>query len=207
MKIAVWYHAKVAGWGIPDTQYAEKVVAEQMEVLKGSSLADAADEIHVGINGPNCQYVESLVPAKSIIYRHGDDVVTEIPTLDKLRSWLPGHDGWAVLYHHTKGVRHGGDCGQANWRNRMEACCVACWKRCVEDIAGKYDIAGCHYLVGVGGEHLGSPFFGGTFWWAKANYLMKLPPHRAAKWENRFWAEDWIGIVKHNAQNYWPGWP
>lgn len=214
MKICVWYHAILSGGTIPvDTEFACQILAEQMRALHKSGLADAADEIHVGVNGPkeDAEIARLFVPAKSKFVVHGAGTTTEIPTLNALRAWLPGHDDWRVMYHHLKAVTHPGQELYRDWRRRLEIATVWKWKECMAEMDKGVDSCGAHWLTPEEFPHLvvGPPFWGGTFWWITAKYLMTLPPLPPATWANRFEAEKWIGRgpVRPRVKDYFPGWP
>lgn len=211
MNIAVWYHVKIDGCGIPDPDYGLYVASEQLTIMRACGLSDAASEIHVGINGSEAtvRKIAGLIPDKAQIHIHGERSTTEIPTMSMIRGWSPGHRGWLCLYHHTKGVTHPWDLHFLRWRNRMQVSCVINWRRCVADLESGNDIAGCHWIPPQGPPHTGVPFFGGTFWWARCDYLNELSTLPEPKWENRYCAEDWIGTAKRNPKvvDYRPGWP
>lgn len=210
--IAVYYHCILEGGAVPiNTDHAVSIMAEQMHALVASGLAEVADEITVGVNGSEAaaMMVRALVPAKARVVRHPDGVHSEIPTLNLLREWLPGHDDWFVLYHHCKGVTHPGEALYERWRRRMEQACVWNWRQCVHDLKTS-EAVGCHWLTPEGWPTLiKTPMFGGTFFWARARYLMTLPPLPEPTWANRYEAESWIGRGPHRpvVRDYYPGWP
>lgn len=212
MKLAVFYHCKLSGEGVPNEDFCFSVMHSQMNALKKSGLSDQVGEIHIGVNGGDGDglLAVSVAPPNSILHIHGAHARTEIPTLEVLRSWLPGHEDWYVLYHHTKGITHPNEPAYNNWRWRMERVCVWDWRDCVADLQRGYDAAGAHWLTPQ--RYPGavtSPFFGGTFWWAKVAYLLELPPLPAATWENRYEAESWIGRRRPypKVHDYIPSWP
>ena len=50
------------------------------------------------------------------------------------------------------------------------------WRSCVEKLERGYDTVGCHWLTPDAYRQIvSSPFYGGNFWWAKADYIRKLP--------------------------------
>lgn len=212
--IAVWYHCIVSGGTIPiSTPFACKLLKGQMEALSRSGLLESADEFHIGINGDNddMNVVRMFVPcAKCDMFSNGVGSTTEIPTFVALKKWLSTHKDWYVFYHHMKGVTHNGNIFYDKWRMRMEKACVWNWKQCVSDLDSGFDAVGCHWLTPE--EYpagVKSPFFGGTFWWATAEYLLELPDLPAATWQNRFEAESWIGRRRPypSIKDYYPGWP
>src|SRR3990172_3945443 len=104
--IAVFYHCKLSGEAIPSWDGAVEILREQMAALEQSGLADAAAEIHIGINGGQADAftVAKYAPNKGMIHTHGTSARSELPTFAVLRRWLPAHSNWAVCYHHIKGV-------------------------------------------------------------------------------------------------------
>lgn len=210
--IAIFYHCIFSGGSAPiDTEHACRIVAEQMAALCSSGLAAAAEQFYIGINGrPEDRDLARLfAPAKALYLLHGPNATTEIPTLANLRSWALVHPGYHVLYLHTKGVTHPGEVAYEVWRRRMERAVVTNWRTCISDLESGCDACGSHWLTPEQFPNVTSPFFGGTFWWAKADYLKTLPQLPAATWSNRFEAESWIGRgnPKPRVKDYYPGWP
>lgn len=215
MKKAIFYHCLVSGGSVPiDTAFACSIIAEQMNAFQKSGLLDEADELHIGINGggEDYQMVRLFVPCCHARYvLHGEGSTTEIPTLAALRRWLPGHEDWLVLYAHQKGVTHPGQLAYTAWRHRMERAVVWGWRDCVKSLENGIDACGCHWLTPEQFPTLVHkyPFFGGTFWWSTAKFLLTLPPLPPPTWQNRFIAENWIGMGprRPNVKDYYPGWP
>ena len=210
--IAIFYHCKIAGDGIPDADFACLVMAEQMHALAESGLAEAATEIHVGVNGDDAQALLALAlePAKSMLHGHGAGARSELPTLAVLRRWLK--PGWLVFYHHTKAVTHPGEKLYENWRNCMERACVWNWRDCVRNLETHYQSVGAHWLTPeVYGSSVKSPFWGGNFWWARSEYLLTLPAlkEQADCREDFYLAENWIGSGPKRplVLDYAPHWP
>ena len=210
--LAVFYHCKLSGEGIPSPDFAESIMCSQMYALNQSGLSEAASEIHIGVNGDDCDAMTacSLAPSKSVVHAHGKQSRTEIPTQKILRSWLPGHEDWYVLYHHIKGVTHPGDVNYQRWRENMEKVCVWGWRDCISNLDSGFDAAGAHWLTPEKyPSTVNSPFFGGTFWWTTVRYLMQLPDLMEPTWQNRFDAEGWIGKRRPypRVMDYLPCWP
>ena len=212
MRIAVFYHCKLSGGGIPDPDFAVALAAGQLQALSESGLTEAAAECHIGVNGDESDALLAacFCPAHSQLHSHGLAARTEIPTMNLIARWVKTHPGWSVLYHHTKGVTHPKMESYSRWRDRMQLACVTNWRRCVQDLDSGADAVGCHWLTPE--RYPGavtSPFFGGTFWWARSDYLRQLPPLPEATWQNRFEAESWIGRRRPYPKivDYHPGWP
>jgi hypothetical protein len=211
--LAIFYHTILSEGSVPiDTEFACSIMAEQMAALKNSGLLDAASEFYIGINGDesDAQVARLFAPAKAKFLVHGRKATSEIPTMFALRSWLPTHADHYVLYHHIKGCSHPNEPAYAAWRKRMERAVVWGWRNCVADLDRGLDSAGAHWLTPEQFPNLvKSPFWGGTFFWSTAKFLLTLPPLPPPTWANRFAAESWIGTGprRPNVKDYCPGWP
>lgn len=210
--IAVFYHCIISTGSQRqiDSDYALNLVSDQMSAVKQSGLSDVALEMIVGINGGDSDAfaVAMLCPNKATVICHGKGSTTEIPTMNILREWAKTHPDWYVLYHHTKGVSTPNLAD--GWRRRMELYCVWNWKVCVSALDSGSEACGCHWLTpeqNPGVIH--SPFFGGTFWWAKSGYINRLPPLPEPTWQNRYEAETWIGKgnPRPRVSDFYTGWP
>jgi hypothetical protein len=193
MKISVWLHAVLSGPRIPNEDHTLAIFCEQMRALKESGLSRTADSVNVGLNGPDGDAMTalSMMPENARLHLHPAGQ-TEIPTLYCLRLSL--EPGWLVLYHQMKGAQHPGEALYEGLRHCMERACVWNWLHCVTALQLGSDACGCHWLTPEKyPQHVSSPYFGGTFWWAKSEYLMQLPPLPPDTWENRYEAESWIG--------------
>lgn len=213
MKIAVFYHCILSGGTIPiDTSYACALMADQMDALKESGLLAACDDFFIGINGggEDVQIAKMIAPAKAKLLAHGPNTTTEIPTMKCLQGWALQNPDCRFMYHHIKGVTHPGDANYQRWRENMEKVCVWGWRNCIENLDSGFDAAGAHWLTPEKYPSIvQSPFFGGTFWWATARYLMQLPDLPEPTWQNRFEAEGWIGKRRPYPRviDYSPYWP
>jgi len=199
--IAVVYHCKMSGDGIPSRNKAMEIGREQMAALSESGLANAANRIIVGINGPFDPLTDSInVPDKSVVYLHGSKSRSELPTLAILREWIRGHSDWNVCYHHSKGVTQPDSEEKRNHRKVMEKAVIWNWQRCVHDLERGFDAVGVNLVDPVTRPVLPGRFFAGNFWWAKASYLLSLPPipKTVQNWSDaqRCIAEMWIGRSK-----------
>lgn len=209
--IAVFYHCLLRSEQRNiDPDYALNLIAHQMNALKESGLEAAASSICIGVNGDDSDAlaIACLAPDKAAVVCHGLHATTEIPTMNILRQFAIEHPDVYIMYHHSKGVSTP---NQADgWRRRMEAVSVWGWKDCYTALQRGADCCGAHWLTPE--KHPGAittPFFGGTFWWAKGKYLATLPALPEAKWENRYEAESWIGKSTHRPRvmDFYPGWP
>jgi hypothetical protein len=197
MKLAVFYHCLISGGSVPiNTDFALNIIAEQMHAFKKSGLADAAEEFVFAVNGDEADGLaaSSLAPAKAKLVCHGRGATTEIPTMNLIRAWLLGHDGWNVLYAHQKGVTQPNNEFHQHHRRVMEQAVVANWRTCVKDLERGYDAVGVNLVHPIKRPVLPGRFYAGNFWVARADYLLKLPPLPVTySWANRCMAELWIG--------------
>jgi hypothetical protein len=214
MKLAVYFHAKLAGpdFGI-DTAFSLQLFAAQMKLMQDVGLAAAADHFVIGLNdGPQTLALARggvLDNAEVILHPPGSR--SELPTLHALQKWLPGHEDWLVCYFHAKGITHPHDelCGL--WRRCMTNVVVRGWRQCVADLEAGYETVGAHWLTREQyGPMVNTFFWGGNFWWAKANFLAELPPLKANSTcrDDDFLAELWIGQGRRpKVRDYAPHWP
>jgi hypothetical protein len=138
------------------------------------------------------------------------DAGFEQVTLAPLREYaLRCEDEEAILYAHTKGA-YSNEPLNTEWRRSMTRFTVGRWVQCVSLISGdNYDTAGSHWLTPE--EHhkpprflVTTPMYGGNFWWARTDYLRKLPPPGN---DYRHQAEEWLGLAGPRAYDFLPGWP
>lgn len=213
-KIAIFYHAQLNGGVRPINQsYAFSVMQQQMDALIDSGLLDAADTFVVGSNGTASETTAARYFAgkKAEFIQHPPESCCEFETLRALQKWLNGHEDWKVLYLHTKGVsRPPGEMIWTHWRNCMMACVVWNWENCIQDLQSGFDTVGGHWITRERyGNIVGTPYWGGTFWWANSRFLSDLPTFPInPKFEDRYYCESWIGMGKTpKVKDYAPHWP
>lgn len=188
------------------------LMAQQMLTIETCGLVNYAKEITIGVNGgeEDADIARMLAPEKAKVVTHGVGTGTEITTLNLIREWVKSHRDWYVLYFHTKGASHP-ETPNARWRLNMEQHVLWNWRVCILDMDKGADACGCYWLTPE--EHptliQNHPFFGGTFFWAKSNYLATLPPLPPPEFVYRYHAESWIGSgpQRPRVKNYIPGWP
>ena len=205
--IAIFYHCLLYFGDPPDlSPIALPIVQEQLQALEQSGLLGAASEFRVGINGgsESLDVARVIFPDKAKFTMHGLASRAENLTLREIEKWLPGHEGWNVLYFHSKGCTHtAADTHHSRglWRNCMMRHLVWNWSRCVTDLEAGFESVGCHWM-----EPPATPptqyIWAGNFWWARADFLLTLPSimERArikesgiAALESRYESEVWIG--------------
>ena len=219
-KIAVFHHS-LFFIGDPPRRlpYAEGIVSVQMNALKESGLLAAASQIICGVNGGEESHAiaKAMLPQKAHLVFHGLECRNECRTIRIIEEWLPGHEDWFVLYHHSKGAsRFDREARSANWLECMQRRCVWNWQRCIHDLESGYDAVGCHWFEPPYTPP-GQRIFAGTFFWAKASYLMCIPSLMSRdrikvsgidSLESRYEAECWIGNGRPlpKVKDYHSGW-
>jgi len=145
-----------------------------------------------------------VVDSVNVVTWYEFDEGDEPLTLEVLRADLKTmYDDTPVLYAHTKGAAFPSPLNDA-WRRSMTRYVVGEWRTCVR-LLEDHDAVGTHWLTKEQFPGLiGIPFFGGNFWWARADYLRRLPP---VPLNSRWDAEGWIGMEDPRVINLLPGWP
>lgn len=131
-------------------------------------------------------------------------------TLNRIRVWSDGHSTARILYTHTKGAYTVHPMNEA-WRMTMASRLIGPWPSRVSEL-DDVDAVGLHWLTPGDTNRDGSKvaearYFGGNFWWARADYLLRLPELPKLTAENRWEAEAWIGLGNPRIKDLSPGWP
>ena len=144
-KIAIFYHCLLRGPGINE-DHAVSLMQLQMNALKESGLAKAADEIHVSVNGSMSEVMllSCFSPNAVTVFHAHPEGKSELPTLAELSHWLT--PGWFVFYHHMKGVTYPGHPVWERWRKCLEKVCVWNWEECVLALKNHHTV-GAHWIT------------------------------------------------------------
>ena len=166
-KVAIWWHvATINNW--------RDVFAEQVGKLVCTGLYDRAEIIWVGKVGTELIPMFPLTKMQ-IADAHNDPKKYEILTIQAMDAWvrqLKKPEEWAVFYLHCKGVGRQDIESQFNvsfWRRYMEWATIQKWSKCLRALDG-CDACGVDLNLNPW------PHFAGNFWWARAEYLLTLPP-------------------------------
>src|SRR5215469_4637354 len=206
MRRTVYHHVYAAGaW--------RQVLGGNIQAMWDSGLLDDADTriMRVGIVGPPAERARVI----SYLQRHVSCAVVaeadegfEQLTLDALYEDAQ-REAWDIaLYLHTKGATYAGAGPEVSfvhaWRTSMLRGVVHGWKHC-EELLEDVDAVGCHWLTAEEyPEWVENPFFGGNFWWARADYVRTL---ERCERDARHRAEAWIGTGAPAVADLAPGWP
>jgi hypothetical protein len=180
-------------------------IREHFREVKKSGLLRELDSVRVGMVGGEANRAKVLalfdelkVPVKVVaVASEGWEQVT----LKKLHTFAKQDDGF-IFYAHTKGA-WSPDRMAHPWRVSMIHDTVTRWRECVRAL-DRVQTAGPFWLKSddpMHKEH--KKFFGGNFWWARSDYVAKLP---RVKNENRFQAEGWIGLRSPSVRIMREGW-
>lgn len=193
-KIAVFYHCYLSGGEVAvSVDNVIRIASAQFSALDKSGLSDSAQHISIGVSGSPADYmaIASMSPKSSEV-SHNLAGVGELPTMKRMQDWCKNNPGWLVLYIHTKGAIHHGNPPYEAWRSCMERAVVWGWKKCVNDLLGRYESCGAHWLTPQRFPFIGeTAYWGGNFWWARSDFLNTLPPIDVNL--SRYEAEVWIG--------------
>jgi hypothetical protein len=168
-------------------------IREHFTEVKDTGLLYELDSVRVGIVGSavNRARVLALFDELAIPVM----VVATAPqgweqvTLKKLHTFAKEDDGF-IFYAHTKGA-WSSDKMAHPWRVSMIHDTVTRWRECAEAL-DHLDTAGPYWVRSGMPEHAEhESFFAGNFWWARSDYLARLPQ---VKNEHRYQAEGWIGL-------------
>lgn len=157
------------------------IAAEQMDAMHTSGLADAASEIHIGINGgeESRELCELIFPTKAEIMYHGlksrNENLTIVALWEQARK-IQG-EAW-MFYEHQKGSSHApgsyyGDKVAGPWRVGMMQDLVLGWRECVKELEAGHDIVCSHFMwrMADGTQHIPA----GNWLWIRASFARQLP--------------------------------
>jgi hypothetical protein len=191
-KINHFYHIYSDGrWQEP--------VDEHILAMKSSGLLEKLSGFHVGLVGKkeNRELVKQHLLENKISFNVIDEQeeAWEQMTMNKLHDFVQFNDG-LILYAHTKGAFNYTPIN-ISWRKSMCYYNVVKWEDATKNFDdAEVDTVGCHWCHNA--------FWGGTYWWARAEYLRKLSLPLT---DNRWRAEEWIGSGSPKIVDMNPGWP
>lgn len=165
--IGFWHIGAIGDW--------RRIIREQYSKLRESGLYDASERIVVGFVGGRDREQELNVP---LLTDPKFDVFTteriadyEFPTLAKVWQEAQSQEELFLCYYfHTKGASLAATPLQAAadaWRKYMEYFNVEKWRDCA-DILNEYETCGVELQSD-------DSHYSGNFWWARSDYLAKLP--------------------------------
>ena len=151
------------------------------------------------------------IPIKNEYYDNGvvltnyseDVTLFEIPTINKVREFSIKNPNCKVLYLHTKGITHKNKQTVHDWIEMMLYFLLD--QKCIKN---NYDTIGCNYHDGTGGV---PKHYSGNFWWAKTDYLAKLPICGNNKMDAEFWLHcgnpNYLSLHNSGINHYYQRYP
>ena len=211
MKNILYYHLYCC-----DNQSVwKKILFEQIEKTVQSGLMRHLNKIKVTAIIQNTETVESLAEYLSdykveidiepvsnpydsdiemISQINTDKTITENYTMRKIyRDCMESSEPFNVCYIHSKGITAHlkeeltRQSMYALWRQFLDWGVIENWKACV-DALKSHDIAGVNFY------EYPSKHFSGNFWWAKSDYIKRLPDPSTLNW--------WKNIKKETSDSW-----
>lgn len=171
------------------------VVTEMLEAIRHKH--DLFKGVFINIVGPDTLDLPKEINDKTVISHEGTIGDFEFPTLEKIENFCKDHLDVKVCYIHTKSVSS--EIGTVR-RKRCEDWCrlmilfnIELAEKRIEDLDSGFDASGVNF------RKTPSPHFSGNFWWAKSDYIRKLPlinqvKNKVYANQKRHSAEFWVGL-------------
>jgi len=183
MKTKVYIHVAVMNnW--------EAILSEILEDLRISKLDKEAEVTLVAVGGTigsygGCRVINTGKPINTY----------EIPTLQLIYDEL---EESRIMYCHLKGVSRPFCLYRRDWRREMCNFCIIDWETRLLHLKVRYTSGPriTNSGAGDGSDYVPAyKHYSGNFWWARSDYLKKLPPPEQffEVYKNRFTAETWVG--------------
>jgi len=186
-------------WTVGPGEHAQDVIDDQVLALRESNLLDHVTTIYVSAQDYDRQKDMAGRTHAELFAKHGDvqRKIQDIPvnefwgrqghayefaTLEGLWHFCNEGDVSAraqnknfVLYMHSKGsTKSGGAWGDdSKWRSTMQYFVLHKYADCVKHL--KNGFATCGALLEKRSEGATWPHYRGNFWWARCDYINKLP--------------------------------
>lgn len=199
--IAIFYHVgQLGNW--------QHVYQEQIHHLVRTGLYQAANIVHLGVNGNEA--LPFLLP-KMVVSRNPDQIL-EANTLESLWQHCNDYPESRVLYIHTKGVTRTEHrdlkYSTYTWRTYLEHFTIHCWRHNLT-LLQNHDCVGTEWrdqaIFGPEFKPVPMQYYDGNFWWARADYVSKLKIaflYGDTCVNKRMNSEFWIGTAGPRYHNY-----
>lgn len=160
-------------WHLTELANYDRIMDQQWQLMQKSGLYDAADEIYLCGNGQPWTFENWLKnngKAKMGFQQCANDgSLREYPTLRFLQMAAKSQsEPFYILYIHLKGLTRFGDPCNDDWRDFLNWAVIEQYQHCVDKLTD-------HDIVGANWETNPWPHFSGNFWWARSDYITKLP--------------------------------
>ncbi len=167
----------------------EKIFGEQMEKCVRSGLYEKSEKIFVSLLGPECERVKFPLEKIEIFHRSANLREYEFPALRKIHE-ICQNENCFLWYIHTKGVSVTDYRKKfvEDWRKLLDYFIIERSTDCLMWLEKNYDVCGINWKKEPWGH------FYGNFWWARSEYIRKLPSIDEKFSKLRHNAERWIGM-------------
>ena len=163
-KIVIFYHiCPLYNW--------EKIVDEQIYLIKSSGLYDIIDKIYYGCNCKDCYNIlnNKFKDDPKIVNCVAEPIrkTHENLTINKVIEYSKNNKDNYILYIHSKGITS----KTSYWRDLMNYWNIIRYKDCLNILDRGY------HTVGINLRSLLKKYFtfySGNFWWANSNYISTL---------------------------------
>lgn len=191
---------------VVDFPGTEFIVLEMIDKMVESDFINNADiTITCQYNQQSFQWLRDKVapyPRVTLVYPDTKNIDFEMPTQKMLKDCCDSTDEeFYVVYLQHKGATQPHNPCVSDWRDLMVYFNITKWRDCVAKLDEGYD------TTGVLWRPYPYPHYSGTFWWAKASYIRKLPKYvlpEEAEYKSQFGfgVESWPYGYRHDAE-FW----
>jgi len=159
----------------------KRVATQILECIQESGLAKIMTELRVTVLGESQKFTDFMNSYNlpwTLVYHSPDLSLYERPCLESLREYaVTSPEPFYALYLHTKGIVN--DSPQTrDWVKMLLWFNVTNFKNCLEALQSCSTCGiNLHDLKGTGVKSFSqkSLHYSGNFWWAKSEYISKLP--------------------------------
>ena len=162
-------------------------------------LPDIFETIFINNIGPELK-IDNFNFNFNLTNYSNDNLLFEIPTINKIKEFSEKNKNCYILYIHTKGVSFDDNYQEENdWIDMMLYFLYQ--ERCLE-LLDTYQTLGCNYTTDGKDYHpdgtttTAPPHYSGNFWWAQSNYLASLPLISETNFKKND-AEYWLHKLPH----------
>lgn len=202
MKTKIYYHiADLWGW--------RDLVDEKISLMKSVGMWDAVDEIHLLMHYSKHAFQDWAAQFKNdrrVTLKYFENSCRPLGECYSNRYiWQDCYDTTAnfnLFRFHTKGLYQRTFPHwpiAANWNEYYDYWNIEQWRNCINELNNGYEVVGANWHEPA--------HFSGNIWWAKSEYIKKLPlfplPHLVGckknlkfAFSNRHDAESWVGLSK-----------
>lgn len=160
-------------WHLTELSNWQQVCDQQWDLIKSSGLYDASSDVYLCGNGRKWPFNDWMTKhtEDKLAFAHvnPNSSFYEYPSLNFMHSQAyEAEENYNILYIHLKGVTRPDDPNIRDWRDFLNWSVIERWSDCVKALED-HDVAGPNW------ETAPWPHFSGNFWWARSDYIKRLP--------------------------------